>query len=127
MGQRGIETKSIMSSQVINVGSTSYTSAVNSLNLVGAYAALAVTYSATGSLLIKQQASLDGINFYDPASATLTTAGVIYQQLFADLATMKYIQFTPVIAPWIRFSVNVVAAAATQTIAVSYVSQGERA
>jgi len=122
MGQRGIITNAVMTSQAIAVGSTSYSSAINSLNLVGAYGGLLVTTTATGTLLIKQQTSLDGITWYDPVSATLTTAGVIYQQLFT--AHPIYIQFTPVVSPYLRFSVNAVVT--TQTISLSYVSQGER-
>lgn len=124
MGQRGIIVDRIMAAQAIDAGSTSYTSAINSNNLVGTYAGILVGTNATGTLLIKQQCSLDGITFYDPTNATSVAVGTIYQSLFT-VTTSKYIQFTPVIAPYIRFSVNAVVAA--QTITVDYLSQGERA
>jgi len=69
--------------------------------------------STAGSITVTQQCSIDDETFYDPETAA-GAAGAVEDTL--TVTTGRYISFTPVIAPFIRFKVvegNVAASAVT--------------
>ena len=59
------------------------------------------------SMTITQQCSLDGLNWYDPvdkANAALGTVAATFTSTIG-VTTSRYIQFDPVLTPFIRFKV----------------------
>jgi hypothetical protein len=57
--------------------------------------------STAGSITITQQVSLDGKTWLDPVDNAGNSLGSVYSAL--TVTTGKYIVFTPVMAPYIRF------------------------
>jgi hypothetical protein len=121
MGQRWLSATQVMSAQNIFAGSTGYSVSVNQLNQVGAYAALQIAMSPTTGLTINHQCSIDGITFWTPTNATAVTAGNILAT-GVTTATATYVTFTPVVAPYVRYSVVPIA---SSTVTLSVVLQGE--
>ena len=121
MGQRWMEAAAIMPATAIDPGSTSYSVSLGSLNLVGTYAGLYILTSATGTMTITQQVSIDGATWIDPTNSTLTAVGAVYNAL--SLLTTRYIQFTPILAPYVRMKVVPTEA---NTVTLKLVTQGER-
>jgi hypothetical protein len=58
--------------------------------------------STAGSITVTQQCSLDNVNWYDPETAS-GAAGAV--EATVTVTTGKYISFTPVLAPFIRFKI----------------------
>ena len=121
MGQRWLDTVTVMNAQAIAAGSTGYSNALAAFNIVGTYGGLHITTTATGGLTITQQCSLDGATWLDPTNAT-AAVGAILNAVAAVLT--RFVQFTPVVAPYIRFKV---VPGSTQTgVTLKYVTQGEK-
>lgn len=121
MGQRWIDATTVLPATAIDAGSTSYSVALGALNIIGAYGGLEITTTATGTMTITQQVSTDGQTWLDPTNATLTSVGAVYNSVFKVLN--QYIQFTPVVAPYLRFKVVPTQA---NTVTLKYINQGER-
>lgn len=69
--------------------------------------------STAGSITITQQCSLDNTTFYDPETASGASGAV---ENAITVTTGRYISFTPVLAPYVRFKIveaNVAATAVT--------------
>lgn len=58
--------------------------------------------STAGSITITQQCSIDDVNWYDPETAA-GAAGAV--EATVTVTTGKYISYTPVLAPFIRFKI----------------------
>lgn len=58
--------------------------------------------TTAGSITITQQCSQDNITWYDPVNASGTALGAVAATLTAG---SRYAQYTPVIAPYIRYKV----------------------
>jgi hypothetical protein len=59
--------------------------------------------STAGQITISQQVSLDGEAWYDPEDSNGAALGVVVTN--QPVTTGKYIVFTPVMAPYIRFKI----------------------
>jgi hypothetical protein len=81
-------------------GTKSSSSVLN--RLAKGYSAVIVS-STAGSITITEQASIDGVNFYDVVDTQGNTSGTVCTAL--TVTTGTYIQFPPVMAPYIRFKV----------------------
>ena len=124
MGQRWIETKTLLNAQEVGGGTTIYTSAINSFNIVPDYAALYIALGAVTSVMtIMQQASLDGAIWQDATNSTSVVTGVILTGV--TNATGAYIPFTPLIAPYIRL--KMASAVTVPTCTVKVIFDGDRA
>ena len=68
------------------------------------YAGMMVTIAVAGAtgITITQQCSVDGTHWYDPVDPDDTAMGEVTT---AAAATTKYVQFSPVLAPYIRFKI----------------------
>jgi len=103
-------TRNLSISQTVTASATGYTESLNFRAAKG-YAAILYTEELAGSsVTITQQCSLDNVTFYDPTDADGTALGEVAAALTAD----RYTQFSPVIAPFIRF--KVVAAAGQSSV-----------
>jgi hypothetical protein len=121
MSQVWTDKKTVMNAQVINAGSTGYSNMFEMGNLRGIYGGLHITWTATGSLTITQQTSIDGISWLDPTNATVVAVGAICAAVFTALT--MYIPFTPVVSPYLRFKA---VPGASVTMSLNYVLQGEK-
>ena len=66
------------------------------------YAAVFITSSA-GSITVSQQCSMNTIDWYDPIDSSTNILGLVCTAL--TVTTGTYIQFDPVISPYIRFKI----------------------
>ena len=124
MGQRWIETKTILDAQEVGGGTATYTSAINSFNILPDYAALYLALGAVTSVMtITQQSSIDGVFWQDITNSTSVVTGTILTGL--TNATGAYIPFTPLIAPYIRLKLSSTKTVPTCTVKVVF--DGDRA
>jgi len=116
MAIRRVLTKYLSESQSVANGGTGYTAVVNMRAATG-YAAILYTEELAGSsVTITQQCSLDGDTFYDPTDKDGSAVGAVQ----AACTATGYFQYSPVIAPYIRYKV---VAAADSTFSMKLVSQ----
>lgn len=74
--------------------------------------------STAGSITVTQQCSLDNTNWYDPETAS-GAAGAVEDTI--TVTTGRYLSFTPVLAPFIRFKIVEANSAATKvTLTLAY-------
>lgn len=104
-------TKSIWTASDIGVttgGSTAYSSIVDLQKYAGydGTVSLLITTAANGSatsFAITQQCSVDKANWYTPVSAYNATVDAVYTQAATVTGHTRFVQITPVLAPYIRF------------------------
>jgi hypothetical protein len=87
--------------QVILTSATGYTNSVDFSRCAGEAAVLIKTL--LGGCSITQQCSYDNVNWFDPVDAAGGALGVVIASIAAT--TGKYITYTPVLTPFIRFVV----------------------
>ena len=116
------EIDSVMTAQAIDAGSTSYSTVIGQLNQSG-FAAVQLTSTATGTFTITQQASIDGANFYNPIDQNGVGIGSVLSSASALVVLTSYIQFSPVLAPYVRLSVVPTQA---NTVTLKYITQGDK-
>ena len=114
--------QTVMTVQAIDAGTTAYSTVVGQLNEVG-FAAILLTSTATGTYTIVQQASIDGANFYNAVDSNASAQGIALSSASALVALTNYIQFNPILAPFVRFAVTPTQA---NTITIKYLPQGDR-
>jgi len=121
---RWMETKTIFASQELGGGTAAYSSSIATNNLIPDYAALQLEVSATGTLTITQQCSVDGTNWQDPTTSTsvAVSSATILQGVYRG-GLIGYIPFTPVIAPYIRL--KLAATSTITTVACKLILEGD--
>ena len=75
--------------------------------------------STAGSITVTQQCSMDGTTFYDAVNAAGDAQGAVAATV--TVTTGRYVEYTPTLAPYIRFKVvegNTAATVVTLTVAV---------
>ena len=95
---------------------TSYTQSTPFDRAVG-YVAVRVA-STAGSITVTQQCSIDDTTFYDPVDSSNGALGAIAATMTVGT---RYVQYDPVLCPYIRFKVvegNVEASTVTITLLV---------
>ena len=110
---RWMETVTVYNAAEIGGGTTTYSTAIATNNLLPDYAALHIKLSATATLTITQQCSVDGQDWQEPTSATNVAT---YIATGIIRATGAYIPFVPVIAPYIRLKLDANPTVTTATI-----------
>jgi len=74
--------------------------------------------STAGSITVTQQCSTDDVTFYDPETAA-GAAGAVENAI--TVTTGRYLSFTPVLAPFVRFKIVEADVAATAvTLELAY-------
>jgi hypothetical protein len=97
----GIVQETPMAAISVPQSGTKYSNSVLSRLSKGNAAALVI--STAGSITITLQASLDNVNFYDVVDVSNNPVGYVFPAL--TVTTGKWIQFSSVVAPYIRFKV----------------------
>lgn len=110
---RWMDTKTVYDALEIGGATTCYSSVITSQNLVADYAALHIKLSATATLTITQQCSVDGQDWQEPTTATNVAT---YIATGIIRATGTYIPFVPSIAPYIRLKLDAALTVTTATI-----------
>lgn len=85
----------------VSQSGTSYSEAIETKKSTG-FSAMLITVAGSGSVTITQQCSLDGVTFYDAVKYDGTAIGQVISSM---LVGSKYVQFAPVLAPFLRFKV----------------------
>ena len=121
---RWMDVATVFSTQELGGATDAYSDAIISKNLIPDYAALELTVSATGTITITQQASVDGANWQDPLSSTSValTANSILQGVYRG-GLIGYIPFVPVIAPYIRLKLS--ASTTIASVQVKAITSGD--
>ena len=104
-------TKQILASQSVN--GTVYSGAIEFKRAKGFCGMLMIVGGV--STTVTQQVSLDGSTFYDPVDSDGNALGQVCSAITAD----AYHQFSPVIAPYIRFKFVTTGASVTAAKLVS--------
>ena len=117
---RWMETVTVYNAAEIGGATTCYSTAIVTNNLIPDYAALHIKLSATATLTITQQCSIDGQDWQEPTSATNVAT---YIATGIIRATGTYIPFVPAIAPYIRLKLDANPTVTTATIKL--VSSGD--
>jgi hypothetical protein len=74
--------------------------------------------STAGSITVTQQCSVDNVTWYDPETSA-GAAGAVEDTI--TVTTGRYLSYTPVLSPWIRFKVVEGGSAATNvTLTLAY-------
>lgn len=79
--------------------------------------------STAGTIAVSQQCSLDGVTFYDPVDAAGAALGAIVAA--QGVTTGKYVSYSPVLAPWVRFKI-IEANAAPTVVNLLFIFREER-
>ena len=103
----------LMDEEDISNGDTEYSSSIKFIAASG-FNAMLVILTAGSNVTISQQCSEDNTTFYDPVDPDGNALGIVYTNLTAS----AYIQFPPVIAPYIRFKVT---ASADSTVTLDHI------
>lgn len=112
-----IMTQVVNTALAVAQAGTVYSGVISCPRLTGYCAVLLVT--TAGSVTITQQCSKDGTTFYDAVDSDGNALGAVVSAMTVG---SKYIQFSPIIAPYIRFKIvegNVAALAIT----IDFISQ----
>lgn len=99
MANSKLQTPQLMG-QTVARNTTVYSTPVDMKGYAGGQAGLLITTTA-GSLTVTQQSSMDGTNFYDAINA----AGSALKAVAGTVTASRWVAFTPVVSPWIRFKV----------------------
>ena len=106
----GYET--LMNAAAVTKAGTSYSSSMKFDRCTGTVCVFLV--STAGSITVTQQCSMDDSNWYDPVNAAASALGAVIATM--TVTTGKWISYSPVLSPYIRFKVvegNVAATAVT--------------
>jgi hypothetical protein len=122
MGQRWIETKTLLDAQEVGGGTAKYTSAINAFNMVPEYAGLYLSLgNVTSVMTITQQGSLDNEFWQDITNSTSVKLGTNATILCGVTnASRAYIAFTPLTAPYLRLKLESVVTVPTCTVKVVF-------
>ena len=93
--------KKLMVAQAVAKNATEYSSSMKLDRCNGNVAVLLKT--TAGDITVTQQCSNDDITFYSPVDAAGAALGAVATN--ATVTTGKYISYSPVIAPYIRYKV----------------------
>lgn len=105
IGSGLIATKTISSAQSILAGNTDYSNSIDT-RIWGGFTSLELVLSgASPNVTVSQQCSNDNSTWYDPKDYTNGVMGLIASGATAS----RFIQFDPVIAPYIRLKYVVTA------------------
>jgi len=107
----------LMNAVAVAKAGTSYTSSRRFNDCNGS--ACLLIKSTAGSITVTQQCSLDNTNWYDPENSA-GAVGAVEDTI--TVTTGRYLVFTPVLTPYIRFKVvegNVAATDVTITLVYS--------
>lgn len=99
----------LSSAQAVSQAATAYSSSCKFSSCVG-YAGMLLV-STAGSITVTQQCSIDNMNWYNPVDENNSAQGQVAATV--TVTTGRYIQFNPVIAPYIRFKIVEANSAAT--------------
>jgi len=114
MSQSIVEHEVLMAVKDVGKAGTIYSESVPFSDCDGT--ACLLIKSTAGSITITQQCSIDDKNFYDPETAS-GAAGAVEDTI--TVTAGRYLSFTPVMAPYIRFKVvegDVAASVVTLTL-----------
>ena len=113
----GIFVQRVNTTLAVTRAGTVYSASVSVPRLTGFCSVLLTT--TAGSVTVTQQCSLEGTTFYDAVDSDGNALGPV---VAAMTVGTKYIQFAPVIAPYIRFKV-VEGNVAALSITIDLISQ----
>lgn len=105
----------LMSANAISSGTTEYSTSTPFQSSLG-FNAILITLTAASNVTISLECSEDNSTFYTPYDSEGNVLGTVCTNLTAT----RYIQFTPVLAPYIRFKV---VASADSTVTIEYFFQ----
>ena len=95
---------------------TKYTGSIDFRGCAGDAAVLLI--STAGTLAVTQQCSLDDTTWYDPVNSSNAAIGSVASAF--TTSTGKYISYTVVLAPYIRFKIVESTAATSVTLKLIY-------
>jgi hypothetical protein len=75
-----------------------------------------IVVTGDGTVTITQQCSTDNVTWYDPETAS-AAAGAVEDSITATAG--RYLSFTPVLCPYIRFKVVETGEASTATVSIT--------
>lgn len=95
-----VEKEVLATALAVAQAATVYSTALKTPHQLGFMSLLIVT--TAGSITVTQQVSMDGTTFYDAVDSDGNALGAV---VAAMTVGTKYIQFSPVLAPHIRFKI----------------------
>lgn len=94
-----IAAKLLSNAKALSSGVTDYSNSIQVKVWAGFTSCLVALSGVSPNVTISQQCSEDNTNWYDPVDNAGNALGVVY----SGLNSTKFIEFAPVIAPYIRF------------------------
>ena len=115
MSHSYISSEVLMSATELDAAETAYSNSRKFHDCTGTACCLIVV-TGDGQVTITQQCSLDGTTFYDPETAS-AAAGAVEDTITATAG--RYLSYTPVLAPYIRFKVVETGETSAATVSIT--------